>query len=276
MRHTLIAAVLLTGCQATWPYQARVLSPSGQQLCAKHRVPLVTARAFQAPTHGDMVHLVHDGRLKYGIFDYNFPNHYPQGASPHRWWILTEPTTVKYCKLCESEFSDALRIKDEAEAILWADWEVGFRGWTTVENIGPHRVTFEHETWTVICSLPDGGMAVIRIKEVGFIDSAKGIAAKSPNQAREPTVSADQSNRRLRACLRLTGRSVWVVRPPRYLDANHRSALSLGDDLARAKTYSSLHKSARNRVEGFDRSSTVDCEMPCLFVGSSPSRSRVG
>jgi len=176
MRHELLAALLLTGCQTTWPQHATIISPSGQRLCAKHRVPLVTVRAFRAPTHGNEVYLVHDaGRPNYGIAGQYFPNHYPEGVSPRPGWILTEPTTIQYCTLCESGFLNALRVPDEAGAIELADdYVFQLRGWTTQPDSSPHRVTLKDGIWTVVCSLPHGQLAVVRIsKEEGSIVSAK-------------------------------------------------------------------------------------------------------
>src|SRR3954467_10906928 len=101
MRALVLFAVFLAGWQATWKEGATVASSTGQRLCAKHRIPLVSLRAWQAPTHGDRVYLVHDANHPYyGIAEEYCPNHIPQHVSFARGDIFLERTTVYYCLLC--------------------------------------------------------------------------------------------------------------------------------------------------------------------------------
>jgi hypothetical protein len=108
-------------------------------------------------------------------------------------WILTEPTTIQYCLQCQAGFLDELRVKTEAAAIEYATYYVQIRQWDSViPCTGPFRATLRNGIWTVVCALSDGGLAVVRIsKEEGSVVSAKLLPAKSPNQALEPTASAE-------------------------------------------------------------------------------------
>jgi hypothetical protein len=199
MRHVLLAALLLTGCQTTWPEGATITSSTGQKLCARHHTPLVTVPVFQAPTHDtDRVILVYDGtrRYYYGIVAERYPNIFPQHVSCQKIWILTEPTTIQYCLQCQAGFLKDLRVTTESAAIEYATYYVQIRQWDSViPCAGPFRATLNNGIWTVVCSLTDGGLAVVRIsKEEGSVVSSKRIAAKSPNQALERTDSADRSH----------------------------------------------------------------------------------
>src|SRR5437764_320633 len=111
MRTLLLLTLLLVGCQTSWREGASVTSPSGQRLCAKHRVPLITIRAYQAPSGpSDPVVLVHEaGRPYYNIVGQYCPNHISEHVSLDPAWILREPTAIAYCPLCEKEFLDGLR-----------------------------------------------------------------------------------------------------------------------------------------------------------------------
>src|SRR5713101_4080825 len=102
MRTLLVFVVFLAACQTTWREGASITSSSGQRLCAKHRIPLVALRAYQAPS--DRVILVHEAsRPYYGVAGQYCPNHIPEYVSLSPAGILHEPTTVFYCPLCEKE-----------------------------------------------------------------------------------------------------------------------------------------------------------------------------
>ena len=121
MRALLVLPLLLVACETTWREGASATSSSGQRLCAKHRVPLVAIRAYQAPSGpNDPVVLVHEAsRPYYGVAWQYCPNIIPEHVSLHPAWILREPTTIWYCPLCQKEFLERLRVPREAyDAIL--------------------------------------------------------------------------------------------------------------------------------------------------------------
>src|SRR4051794_8567822 len=107
MRAIVLAAFFFVGCRSTCPEGATVTSPSGQRLCAKHRVPLVRIRAYEASRRGGHVYLVHEGgRPYYHIVGEHCPNHIPEHVSVRPFSILTRPTSIAYCPLCQSELLD--------------------------------------------------------------------------------------------------------------------------------------------------------------------------
>jgi hypothetical protein len=166
MRALLVFACLLTACQTTWREGAAITSPSGQRLCAKHRIPLVPLRAWQASTHSDRVILVHDaGHPYYGEAAEYCPNHIPEHISFSRGGIFQERTTVYYCRLCEKEFRERLRVPDEKAAIKVAQDVLTMRSGSKTK--GPYHVTLDRDVWTVKCSLADGRPACITIGKEG-------------------------------------------------------------------------------------------------------------
>jgi len=166
MRAVLLSALLFVGCRTTYREGATVISSTGQRLCAKHHIPLLSIRAYQAPTHGDRVYLVHEaGRWYYNIVGEYYPNHIPQHVSLRPAWILREPTTIAYCPLCEKEFLEALRVSDEAAAIKYAKDALPYSGGGGVPTKGPYQVSLAKGIWTVTCFLLDGRRASIKISK---------------------------------------------------------------------------------------------------------------
>jgi hypothetical protein len=166
MRALLVFAVLLTACETTWREGASITSASGQRLCAKHRVALVALRAWQAPTHGDKVYLVHEaGHPYYGIAEQYCPNHIPEHVAFRRQGIFQERTTVYYCPLCEKDLWDQLRVPTQKAAIEFAKYVLWIR--SDAATKGPYQVTFDKKAWTVKCLLTDGRPASIKIGEDG-------------------------------------------------------------------------------------------------------------
>jgi len=166
MRTLLGFALLLTACETTWEEGASVKSASGQQLCAKHRVPLHSLQAWQAPTHGKYVYLVHQAAYPYyGVAEQYCPNHIPQDVALHRGWIFQERTTVYYCPICETEFWDRLRIRNEKGAIEFAQYMLSISSHTPAKP--PYQVAFQKGVWTVKCLLADGRSATVKIGEDG-------------------------------------------------------------------------------------------------------------
>ena len=169
MRPLLLAALFLVGCQTPWREGASVTSPSGQRLCAKHRVPLVTIRAYRAPPG----YLVHEGsRPYYNVVGEHCPNHIPEHVSLRPASILRLPTTIAYCPVCEKELLDGLRVPDERAAIELAKYVLPIWGGSAVPTTGPYQVSLDKGVWRITCFLKDGRRAAIKIsKEEGSIIS---------------------------------------------------------------------------------------------------------
>jgi hypothetical protein len=165
----MLSALFLGGCRTTWPEGATIMSPSGERLCAKHRVPLVRIRSYQAPRYP--VVLVHEAsRPYYGVVGQYYPNHIPEHVSLRPGWILTEPTTIAYCPLCEKQFLEELRVPDEKAAIEFAKDALPIWGGGGVATKGPYEVSLHNGIWRVSCFLVDGRRATIKIgKETGRV-----------------------------------------------------------------------------------------------------------
>jgi hypothetical protein len=189
MRALVLVALLITACETTWPEGASITSSSGQRLCAKHRIPLVTIRAYQAPTHGDKVYLVHDAsRPYYGIAEQYCPNHIPEHVALRPAWILREPATIAYCPLCEKEFLERLRVPDQKKALEFAQYVLPIWGGGGVATKPPYQIGLDGDVWTVSCFLVDGREATIKFsKEKGSVISTKYGKRNSSNQALERT-----------------------------------------------------------------------------------------
>jgi hypothetical protein len=187
MRSLCLIALFFTACETTYKEGATITSASGQRLCAKHQIPLVALHAFQAPTHGDKIYLVHQaGYPYYGIAEQYCPNHIPQHVSTSRGWILTEPTTIYYCPLCEKELWDRLRIRDQQAAIEFAQYVLWISSDTRTK--APYQVSFQKGVWTVKCFLVDGRPATAKIGEDGR-DISEQFRRFSSNRALQPTAS---------------------------------------------------------------------------------------
>jgi hypothetical protein len=184
MRPLLFSALLFVGCRTTWPEDATVTSASGQRLCAKHHIPLVTTRAYQAPTHGDKVYLVHNAdHPYYHIAEQYCPNHIPEYVAVRPAWILREPTTIAYCPLCEKEFRERLRVPDRKSAVEFAQYVLPIWGGGGLATKPPYEVTLKDDVWTVSCSLVNGRRATIKIgKETGRVLSTQ-YSYIPPNQS---------------------------------------------------------------------------------------------
>lgn len=162
----LLIAVLLTACETTYREGATINSTSGQRLCAKHHIPLVPLHVWQAATRGDKIYLVHQaGYPYYGVAEQYCPNHIPEHVSTSRGWILTEPTTIYYCPLCEKELWDRLRIRDQKAAFEFAQYVIWISSETKAK--APYEVRFQKAVWTVKCFLADGRPATVKIGEDG-------------------------------------------------------------------------------------------------------------
>jgi hypothetical protein len=166
MRGLLLIAVLLAACETTHQEGATVTSASGQRLCAKHQVPLVPLHAWQAPTHGEKIYLVHEaGHPYYGVAEQYCPNHIPEHIAFRRQGIFQERTTVYYCPLCEKELWDRLRVSSQKAAIEFAQYVLWIRSDTRTK--APYEVSFNKGVWTVKCLLADGRPASIDIGKDG-------------------------------------------------------------------------------------------------------------
>jgi hypothetical protein len=183
----LLIAILLAACETTYREGATVTSASGQRLCAKHRVPLVPLHAWQAPTHGHKVYLVHQaGYPYYGVAEQYCPNHIPEHIAFHSGDIFQERTTVYYCPLCEKEFWDRLRVRDQRAAIEFAQYMLWIS--SDMRTKAPYDVTFQKGVWTVKCLLADGRPATVKIGEDGREISTQ-FRRYSSNRSLQPTAS---------------------------------------------------------------------------------------
>jgi hypothetical protein len=190
MRALLVLLLLLAACETTWREGASITSASGQRLCAKHRIPLVAIRAYQAPSGpNDPVVLVHEAsRPYYGVAEQYCPNIIPEYVSLHAAWILREPTTIWYCPLCQKEFLERLRVPDQKKALEFAQYVLPIWGGGGVATQPPYQIGLRGDVWTVSCYLVDGRKATIKFsKEKGSVISTKYGKRNSSNQALERT-----------------------------------------------------------------------------------------
>jgi hypothetical protein len=102
MRHALICcAAVLCSCQS-WPNGSRIYS-GGQELCANHRIPLVTRPGFTA--EGTL--LVHyRPNDQFEKIDDQTPNRIPDIESLTRTKNTSKPSPVTYCSRCEAQFQE--------------------------------------------------------------------------------------------------------------------------------------------------------------------------
>jgi len=104
-RAVVLVVLLLTACVSSHPV---ITSSSGQHLCAKHRVPLVTVHGYTAPPG-----YVHPGPDDYNYrawFVYPFPNRVPDDESLSRNSVMHIRAPVTFCPKCEQEYKEAMRI----------------------------------------------------------------------------------------------------------------------------------------------------------------------
>jgi hypothetical protein len=189
MRALFLTALLFTACETTWREGASVTAASGQRLCAKHRIPLVTIRAYQAPSGpNDPVVLVHEAsRPYYGIVEQYCPNIIPEYVSLHPAWILREATAIAYCPLCQKEFLARLRVPDQKAALEFARYVLPIWGGGGVATKPPYQVSLRGDVWTVSCFLVDGRRATVKLsKERGAVLSTV-YSKHSSNKTMQPT-----------------------------------------------------------------------------------------
>ena len=94
------SSLLFGGCACQpWTGPKTVLAPTGQTLCAKHRVPLVTARAYRAREDACILMTPEWSRAAAC-----FPNHISARTSLRSGGkVFITPTTIRYCPICERE-----------------------------------------------------------------------------------------------------------------------------------------------------------------------------
>ena len=97
---TLMLSLSMSGCMncENLGWHPIVTSPTGQKLCARHHIPLVTVRGYQRG--GSQVVLYHFHGQSH-IADYCNPNHVDPHYSLQRTNTYSVPTRVTYCPLCE-------------------------------------------------------------------------------------------------------------------------------------------------------------------------------
>lgn len=96
---------MLAGCATAWRGATTITTPSGQQLCALHRTPLATERAY-APEPGYCSGLLSEDYVR--IIE-RFPNPWPSDAKRRysSGWS-SHPITVRYCERCEAAVREAV------------------------------------------------------------------------------------------------------------------------------------------------------------------------
>jgi hypothetical protein len=184
MRALLVLPLVLVACGTTWKEGATITSSSGQRLCAKHHVPLVTAHGYES-----LVAFTHDNmdRPFYNIVGASSPNRIPDYQTIRRSKLMGAPSVITYCPLCEKELEDGLRIRDEAAATKFAAYALPIYGGGGVATQPPYHVGFRGGIWTVTCLLADGRTAMIKISgEEGRVLSTK-YGRNSSNQTLERT-----------------------------------------------------------------------------------------
>jgi hypothetical protein len=186
MRALLVLPLLLAACETTWKEGAAITSASGQRLCAKHHIPLVTAHGYESAvafTHDNM------DRPFYNIVGANCPNRIPDYQTIRRSELMRVPSIITYCPLCEKELEDGLRVPDEAAATKFAAYALPIYGGGGATTRPPYHESFRGGVWTVTCLLADGRTATIRISEKeGRVLSTK-YGRNSSNQALERTAA---------------------------------------------------------------------------------------
>jgi hypothetical protein len=189
MRPLLALALLLSACETTWQEGASITSSSGQRLCAKHRVPLLTIRVYEYLDKPGFVTLVHDASHPYGGIAAEYcPNIIPEHVVKHPLGRMRKPTTVAYCPLCEKEFHERLRVPNEKAALEFAQYVLPIWGGGGVATRQPYQISLRGDVWTVSCFLVDGRKATIKFsKEQGNVISTKYGKRNSSNQAPQPT-----------------------------------------------------------------------------------------
>jgi hypothetical protein len=94
-------AAVLCSCRS-WPTAARIHS-GGQELCAKHRIPLVTRPGFTAESEL-LVHYRPNDQFE--KVDDQTPNRIADTQSLTRTKNISKPSPVTYCPRCEAEFEE--------------------------------------------------------------------------------------------------------------------------------------------------------------------------
>jgi hypothetical protein len=95
---------LLAGCASQFGEVKRVMIIDGQACCAKHRVPLITVRGFQAPSGV----LVHNADPRSDVCDQRTPNRLWDSRRLLRTSIHPVPAPVTYCPRCEAEYTECM------------------------------------------------------------------------------------------------------------------------------------------------------------------------
>ncbi len=107
-RLNLVVLVCLSACSTDWRGPAVLRSASGRRICAKHHVPLITVRGFEA-TSDTLV----DPYEAWFQIAAPYPNHIPEYQSLQRDRDFSEPTMITYCPKCQHELDARWHEVDE-------------------------------------------------------------------------------------------------------------------------------------------------------------------
>jgi hypothetical protein len=103
MKHiALIGTAALLVAFQSWPPGARIHS-GGQELCAKHHIPLVTKSGYEAE-RALLVHYRPGDQFE--KIDAQTPNRIPDTQSLKREKNISKPAKITYCPKCEAEFEE--------------------------------------------------------------------------------------------------------------------------------------------------------------------------
>ena len=93
-----ICVGLISGCSTPWHDGATIKTGDGKMLCAKHRIPLITVRAY---TYPPKPLIAVDPTEAWGKAADCYPNLWPFYASEEASGGRTYPTKVSYCPQCQ-------------------------------------------------------------------------------------------------------------------------------------------------------------------------------
>ena len=170
MSRVVIASVCLLVFASCCSYSSHArTSAGGQQLCAKHHLPLVTAHGFSYA--GNRVVLIHYKPYKdFEKIDACTPNRIDDMQSLQRHEDITKPVLVTYCPRCEAEFQQRWNGPVITMAQLVGTWRHAKTGLlTTIEQGGRcHGVGYDGKLWVGQWRIVHRGVIATRYTNENF------------------------------------------------------------------------------------------------------------